>query len=560
MAWPCGLLTTSDDGVIMDVNDTFLSWTGFAWADLVGVRRLRDLLTVGGRIFFETHIGPLLVMQGGVSEIAVDIVGANGKSFPVLLNAAVRGKTAITCGAAVGPGETIDGQCTGQVRYALAPATQRRSYERELLEARRAADEAGAASERVQRRLSLMADVNLVLSGTLSLSTALDRLATVLAADQHGFCLILTVDGEDEMPVAVAAAAHHDPELLARARALGIAVAASPALSVIGDALGRPAPLLLPGLTLAVDGKDAPTKPFGPFAVIPVRARDQHVATLVLTRDVTEPAYTSEDLLELATLAEPIGLFVDNLRLYAREHNRAVVLQEALLTPAVAVPDLEIVTRYLPGADGAMVGGDWYDSLVRANGSTVLAIGDVTGHDSNAAAAMGQLRGLLRAIAYSDDAPPAEILAKTDRAARGLGVGCLATAVVVEFRAGNPPDFVWANAGHPPPALITAGGQVLLLEDKPDLLLGVEPSTSRRNHQHAWQPGDTLLLYTDGVIENQFRSIDTGLQMLVESLQSLAREPLQVLCEQLIARMSGGHGSDDIAVLAVRASGCHDAG
>ena len=122
-------------------------------------------------------------------------------------------------------------------------------------------------------------------------------------------------------------------------------------------------------------------------------------------------------------MAEPIGLFVDNLRLYAREHNRALALQEALLTPAVDIPGVELVTRYLPSADGATVGGDWYDSLIRADGSAVIAIGDVIGHDHRAAAAMGQLRGLLRAIAYTAAGAPGAILAATDRAARGLGVG-----------------------------------------------------------------------------------------------------------------------------------------
>src|SRR5690349_116961 len=87
---PCGYLSTTPDGTINRVNRTFLRWTGYERADLVGVRRFQDLLTPGGRIYHETHVAPLLRMQGGVREIAFDVVRADRGRLPVLLNADAR--------------------------------------------------------------------------------------------------------------------------------------------------------------------------------------------------------------------------------------------------------------------------------------------------------------------------------------------------------------------------------------------------------------------------------------------------------------------------------------
>ena len=533
--WPCGLLITDPAGLILDVNETLLRWTGYDRESVVGCRRLRDLFTVGGRIFYETHIGPLLAMQGEVSEVAVDVVGARGVSLPVLLNAS---------------SDEIDG--VRLMRFAVFPATQRRSYERELLEARRSAEQARAASERVQRRLSLMADVNLVLSGTLDLPTALERLATVLSAERDERCIILTLDDEHParaLSVVAAAAADEAARELAAAVAESLAWTGVNALRAL---FTHARPHAVPALTVPLaDGRSAS---FGPAAVVPVRVRERQVATLLLARRPDQAPYSTEDLAGLAALGEPIGLFIDNLRLYAREHSRAVALQEALLTTPVAVPGLDIISHYLPSADGAMVGGDWYDSLVRPDGSVVVTIGDVTGHDHNAAAAMGQLRGLLRAVAYIDDGAPADVLAATDRAARGLGVGCLATAVVVEFGRDDAgaTTLTWANAGHLPPVLVTSHGDVELLGDAPELMLGVDPRTARHNHVRTLAHGDTLVLYTDGLVENRYRSLGVGLDTLVATLGKMGSESSADIGRRLISEMSGGRGGDDIAVLTVR--------
>ena len=131
---PCGYLSTMPDGTIIKVNQTFLTWTGYQKADLIGRRTFADLLTAGGRIYHETHYAPMLHMQGTAREIALDIVGADGRRHPALVNSVMeRDET----GAAV------------VVRTAVFDATERREYERELLRAKERAQE----SERRARML-----------------------------------------------------------------------------------------------------------------------------------------------------------------------------------------------------------------------------------------------------------------------------------------------------------------------------------------------------------------------------------------------------------------------
>ena len=130
---PCGYLSAAPDGTLLRVNATFLEWTGYRREDLVGVKRFQDLLSVGGRIYHETHYAPMLRLQGSVREIAVDIVGANGDRLPVLVNSVL----------------VRDAEGTPElVRTTVFDATERKRYERELLAAR---DRERAARERIER-------------------------------------------------------------------------------------------------------------------------------------------------------------------------------------------------------------------------------------------------------------------------------------------------------------------------------------------------------------------------------------------------------------------------
>jgi PAS domain S-box-containing protein len=230
-------------------------------------------------------------------------------------------------------------------------------------------------------------------------------------------------------------------------------------------------------------------------------------------------------------------------------------LQAALLTPPPTGGDLEIAVRYRPAAHGAHVGGDWYDAFRRPGGETVLVIGDVVGHDSGAAAAMGQWRGLLRALAYDDDRPLGALLTRAEHVARGLDVGAMATALVARVDpappgAGRP--LRWTSAGHPPPLLLAPDGGSTLLCTRPDLVLGVDPDARRAEHAVVLPPGATLLLYTDGLVERRGADLDAGLAALRAAVADLGRAPLERLCDTVLARLVPGAGVDDVAIVAVR--------
>jgi sigma-B regulation protein RsbU (phosphoserine phosphatase) len=231
----------------------------------------------------------------------------------------------------------------------------------------------------------------------------------------------------------------------------------------------------------------------------------------------------------------------------------AASLQRSLLTEPPTVPGLEMAVRYLPAMRHAQVGGDWYDAFPLADGATMLVIGDVAGHDVAAAATMAQARGVLRGIASTVEGAPAAVLSAMDRALLQLRVDTLVTLTAAAVRPG--PDgatqFTWSNAGHPPPVLLRADGDVEVLRRRTDLLLGISPRAPRTDHDVLLAPGDTVVLYTDGLVERRGSTLDEGTDWLVAALTPLAGHPLEQLCDVLLDGMAGAV-PDDVALLAVR--------
>ncbi|GAA4598894.1 hypothetical protein GCM10023107_46510 [Actinoplanes octamycinicus] len=180
---PCGYLTTLPDGTVVRVNQTFLDWTGYDRSDLVGHRRFRDLLTPGCQIYHETHYAPLLTMQSEVHEIALDVVCADGSRVPVLVNSVL---------------ERHDGGGPRVIRTMVFNATERRSYENELLHARNAAE---AAEKRIRVLQRIVADL-------AAAPTEAEVAEAVIRAPEPAFdatsCSIYLVDQERDQLVAVA--------------------------------------------------------------------------------------------------------------------------------------------------------------------------------------------------------------------------------------------------------------------------------------------------------------------------------------------------------------------
>jgi serine phosphatase RsbU (regulator of sigma subunit) len=267
----------------------------------------------------------------------------------------------------------------------------------------------------------------------------------------------------------------------------------------------------------------------------------------------------AEELAAAREVADRTALALDNSRLYAQQRRLAETLQRSMLTAPPEPDHAEIVVRYHPAVEVAEVGGDWYDAFLQPGGATMLVIGDVVGHDTEAAAAMGQLRGLLRGIAYRQGVGPAEVLRELDVAMEGLELGAMATAAIArieqtpEERTAGLTRLRWANAGHPAPVVLHADGRVeQLTGERTDLMLGVDPTVPRSEWMVTVQRGATVLLFTDGLVEGRDLPLDTGVARLLEAVAELRDLPLEELCDALLRRLRPHGLQDDVALVALR--------
>jgi PAS domain S-box-containing protein len=237
---------------------------------------------------------------------------------------------------------------------------------------------------------------------------------------------------------------------------------------------------------------------------------------------------------------------------HARERQVAVTLQEAMLS----VPDLDkhsnIAVRYLPATTSLNVCGDWYDVVDLPPDRYAVAVGDVVGHGLHAAAVMGMLRSALSAAIRAIPSP-AQALEVLGLYARSLDGATAATAVkvLIDTRSCL---LIYSSAGHPPPVLLHPDGTWELLEQATDPPLGARPHhVPRPQAGLSYKPGDTLVLYSDGLIERRDEDIDAGLARLTTALaQDSALSPDE-LADALLARLDvAGGGPDDIALVVIR--------
>ncbi|GAA3062306.1 SpoIIE family protein phosphatase [Streptomyces glomeratus] len=289
-------------------------------------------------------------------------------------------------------------------------------------------------------------------------------------------------------------------------------------------------------------------------AIAPIRGLREVLGALTLGRSERPEAFTPADLALLEDITRRAGLALDNARLYQRQRKVAETMQRHLLPQMPRLTELEMTARYLPSPDASQVGGDWYDAFTLADGNTALAIGDVVGHDLDAAAGMAQVRNMLRAYAWSQTEPPSRIVEWLDEAMTRLTDVPMATTVFARMALGDDGRWTlsWTNAGHPPPLLVTREGLTEYLTDGHGPLLGIGPRGHRCDATAVLPPESTLLLYTDGLIESPGHSLDEGLDRLRRHAAALARRSLESFADQLLERTRPADNDDDVAVLALR--------
>jgi serine phosphatase RsbU (regulator of sigma subunit) len=271
------------------------------------------------------------------------------------------------------------------------------------------------------------------------------------------------------------------------------------------------------------------------------------LGVLALAR-VGGEGFTDEEQSLVEEITSRAAVAADHAEQFRRERDAALTLQRSLLPQRLPrLAHVALAWRYLPGAEGTYIGGDWYDVIPLADERVALVIGDVMGRGLRAAAVMGQLRATVRAHA-STEHRPAEVLRRLDTAVAGLEQEQITTALVAVL---DPAErsLVVASAGHYPP-LVTTIDEAYYLDVEPGPPLGAGGAGGYPELSVTLPRGATLLLFTDGLVEDRQMPVDLGLQRLLTAARSVT-DP-EMLCDRALTALGRDSShDDDTAVLAV---------
>src|SRR3954470_6248025 len=359
--------------------------------------------------------------------------------------------------------------------------------EEEAERAAQAAHEAALAG----RHLMLLGDISQAMTSTLDPDLAVQRFADLVVPLLGDWCLVTVVEEGRRRDVG---RAHRDPGLVAALhRYADLRVDSNQSTAPVPTALREGRPVVIQHIT---EGQVVEmTTPQARVALAPLRihsvatfpllARGELFGAFTLVNDPDRGPFTDAELRTAEIASRRAALALDNARLATAQGRIAERLQRSLLTAPVQPDNLELAVRYRAATQDISIGGDWYDAFLQPDGSTVLTIGDVMGHDLEAAAAMAQLKNLVRAIAYDRQEEPASVMRRVDLAVVGLDVPTLATALVARIeqddddRSAGLRRVRWASAGHPMPMLLQPDGKVVDLEGPVGPPLGIGWSGAR---------------------------------------------------------------------------------
>ena len=299
-----------------------------------------------------------------------------------------------------------------------------------------------------------------------------------------------------------------------------------------------------PGTEVVVD-----TDPGGTLVLAPLQALEGTLGVLALEFAADRSLEADERAL-LQTLGHQAGQAIERARLYDEARRVARTLQHSLLPRSLPVdPRLALSHCYRPAVGGLEVGGDWYDAFFLDDDRVALVVGDVVGRGLHAAAAMGQLRSAVRALALVDSGP-AMLLERLDRFVEGVPAADTATMAYaeVDLRDGT---AHYACAGHPPPVVVDPAGHATVLWDGRSAPLGAQFGLAARPAATVALGLDTrFALYTDGLVERRDRPVDAGIDALAEVLGSWQQRPLDGLADGVTDEVLGaGRTGDDVCLL-----------
>lgn len=403
--------------------------------------------------------------------------------------------------------------------------------------------------EAMGRMQGLLGSV-VAISREVELTAVLDRIVTTamdLVGARYGALGVLDESGERLKEFITAGLSEHE-----RAALAGTSLPSG--RGVLGHLISHPEPLRIGDIPAHPSSVGFP--PGHPrlrtFLGVAISVRGEIYGDLYLAERRDGQPFDIHDENVVTALASAAGIAIENVRLFEQVRVGAEQFQRLLLP---TLPDLRPFTAaavYRPAAEPSRLGGDWYDAIPLPGGVVAVAIGDVAGHDLEAAAAMASTRNMLRALLFDRGSTPGAVLARLDRTLQAITTNPVTTTVLARIEPeGTGWRLHWSTAGHVPPLLITPDGRAEYLSAEPGLPLGVDQTQPRPDHSRALPMGATLVFFTDGLIEHPARSIDESLDELAGLATPHTALPLRQFVRAL-ADHHPGDGHDDMAVLALR--------
>ncbi|MEO3826441.1 PP2C family protein-serine/threonine phosphatase [Actinomadura sp. B10D3] len=271
-----------------------------------------------------------------------------------------------------------------------------------------------------------------------------------------------------------------------------------------------------------------------------------------MPRRRTGPSSDAGELLQ--TLGDLTGRILEGIKLQQARVELAAALQRQVLSAELPVlAGLQVAGRYAPARDGLDIGGDWYDGFLMPDGSVGFAIGDVQGHDVEAAALMGQVRTCLRAVAVATT-DPAEVLQRTNDLLVAMDSGLFVTCSFLRFDPATN-ELAGGRAGHVPTVWVTGDGHCDIVLDDGGLPLGIYPGESYPSTRRVLSDVGAFVLLTDGVVEGPGYPIEEGLAQVANLAVGACRTDPEELAARVIKVADLTGHSDDAAALVIRYGG-----
>jgi PAS domain S-box-containing protein len=540
----------ADDEAIVEANDAVLTMIGYSRADLTTGRiNWRDITPPEWRAADDRALRELHA-TGVCTPFEKEYLHRDGRRVPIILGA-----------TAVGTEPPL------WISYIVDLSAQRHAEaERAALERR--TNDALSLAAVAEQQVAMLVNVGRLLTAALDETALVENAVRLTVPGFADFCsLLVPVDAPTNSgdatrpPFRVAAAAHADPGRAAAVERLRRTTIAGDGSLAAHVAYGAGAPNLISDVEAALTtaGRAAGDDPLAgmirdlgirSMLAVPLTTRDQQVGVMVLGREDPATPLTENDVRIAVELANQLAVALSNAQDSRRQTTIAETLQHALLPGELPrIDGVDLAARYLPATEGANVGGDWYDVIPLGGGSVGLVVGDVVGHDLHAATLMGQLRNSVRTLAALLRDPP-RVLALANDAIIRLWPGAYATVFYAVLDPGG--ALTYATAGHPPALLVTAD-VAEFLDIAPGPLLGAATDAVYPGGTRHLPPAATLVLYTDGIVEQRDRILDEGLERLARTAARRPDASPDEVCDALIRDVLADRPRfDDVCLLVAR--------